>query len=381
MTEFAGWELPLQYESIVEEHRAVRAAAGLFDVSHMGKLLIEGPGAHAGLDRLSANEVPRIPGTAKYTHLLREDATILDDAIVTCLSPSRLFVVCNAGPRERVAAWFRGRLPPEVGMQDVTETFACLALQGPRAPGLLARLAEVDAQAMHPFAAGAFELVLPGKGSGADGQVPVEPEGWGTPGGRGPSIVPDTDLPGTSSAGTSAILVTRTGYTGEPGFELFPPASRAYEVWEALLAEGAKFGARPIGLGARDTLRLEKGFLLSGQDFDGRQTPLEVNCAWLVKWERAFVGKDTLIAQRLQGDYRRLVGIRMDDRAIPRPGHIVKASGKPIGIVTSGTLSTSLRVGIALAPVDRDHARPGAEVRVDVRGTEHPAHVVRTPFL
>jgi aminomethyltransferase len=175
--------------------------------------------------------------------------------------------------------------------------------------------------------------------------------------------------------------VTRTGYTGEPGFELFPTAAEGFGVWEGLLKAGSDLGARPIGLGARDTLRLEKGYLLSGQDFDGRQTPLEVNSAWIVKWERPFLGREALEAQRARDDYRRLVGLRMDGRGIPRHGHRVLLRGSEVGAVTSGTMSPSLRVGIALASVDKVASAIGTSLEVDIRGVPHPARVVKLPFL
>jgi aminomethyltransferase len=185
----------------------------------------------------------------------------------------------------------------------------------------------------------------------------------------------------TVSSGRAAFLATRTGYTGEPGFELFPDVADGLWVWEALLQAGADDGIKPIGLGARDTLRLEKGYLLSGQDFDGQQTPLEVNCAWLVKWDHAFIGREALERQRARDDYPRLVGLRMEDRGIPRHGYRVLLRGKEIGHVTSGTMSPSLRVGIALASVDKSAAAVGTPVDVDVRGTPHPGLVTKLPFL
>ena len=183
------------------------------------------------------------------------------------------------------------------------------------------------------------------------------------------------------SGGRTAFLATRTGYTGEPGFELFPTAEEGLAVWEALLQTGEDLGIRPVGLGARDTLRLEKGYLLSGQDFDGHQTPLEVNCAWIVKWDRPLVGREALERQRARDDHHRLVGVRMEDRGIPRHGHSVLMGGSEIGHATSGTMSPSLRVGIALVSVDKAAAAVGTSVEVDIRGTRHPARVTKLPFL
>src|SRR2546422_550169 len=195
----------------------------------------------------------------------------------------------------------------------------------------------------------------------------------------GPAIPPVRDP--SVAGGRASFLVTRTGYTGEAGFELFPTAAEGLWVWESLLKSGADLGIQPIGLGARDTLRLEKGFLLSGQDFDGHQTPLEVNCAWVVKWGRPFIGREALETQRARDDYPRLVGVRMDDRGIPRPGHRVLSRGVDVGHVASGTMSPSLRVGIALASVDRGHVSPETRLQIDVRGTPHAARVVPLPFL
>ncbi len=376
--EFGGWEMPLQYSGIVEEHLAVRRDMGLFDVSHMGKLLVEGPSAHAFLDGLSANGVPTAAGRARYTQLLRPDGTIIDDIILTTLSPTQVFVVCNAGPRPTVVAWLEKHRPADVRLEDLTLSHLCLALQGPKAPGLLQRLTSADLPAVKPFWGASIPFRLPADAPRKD--APQETEGWGWSS-ADPLARASAGPAPTLISGGLRIFVTRTGYTGEPGFELFPPAGPGVHVWEALLAAGAAEGIRPIGLGARDTLRLEKGYLLSGQDFTGTQSPLEVNSAWIVKWDRPFLGREALEAQRARDDYRRLVGVRMADRGIPRHECPVMAGSAWVGTVTSGTLSPSLRVGIALASVDPDHAVPGTSVQVDIRGTPHPAQVVHLPFL
>jgi aminomethyltransferase len=374
MIEFGGWEMPLQYSGIVDEHLTVRRAVGLFDVSHMGKLLVQGAAAHRFLDGLSANDVPTVPGRARYTHLLREDGTIIDDLVITTLSPDRFFVVCNAGPHSSVLAWLHAHCPADVRIDDLTSTHLCLALQGPQAPALLQRFTSVDLDRVKPFWGAALDF-----GSSRGGPA-VETKGWGSPSQDALMGVTAESQPTPASAGTR-IFATRTGYTGEAGFELFPPATVGRGVWEALLAAGANVGIKPIGLGARDTLRLEKGYLLSGQDFTGTQTPLEVNCAWVVKWDRPFLGRAALEAQRARDDYARLTGLKLLDRGIPRHGCAVLVTGAPIGRVTSGTQSPSLRVGIALASVDRAHHVADSRVEVDIRGTSHPAQLVRPPFL
>lgn len=377
--DFGGWEMPLQYAGIIEEHLAVRRSAGLFDVSHMGKLFVEGPTARAFLSPLSANDVPRDPGRARYTHLLREDGTIIDDVIVTCLAPDRYFVVCNAGPRPAVVAWLEHHIVAGVRLTDRTADLLCLALQGPEAPGILQRFTSVELGRMKPFTGGVIDFVPPAPWGAHPRAVPPEIEGWGARIPEGPAMLPEEEP--IASTGRVAFLITRTGYTGEPGFELFPTAAEGTWVWDSLLSEGKDLGIRPIGLGARDTLRLEKGYLLSGQDFDGRQTPLEMNSAWIVKWDRPFIGRDALVAQRDRDDYARLVGVRMDDKGIPRHGSRVLVSRREVGHVTSGTMSPSLRVGIALASMERDVSGVGTEVDVEVRGAPHPAKVVALPFL
>lgn len=377
--EFGGWEMPLQYSGIVEEHLTVRRAVGLFDVSHMGKIFIEGSTAAAFLDRLSSNDLPPAPGRARYTHLLRDDGTILDDVIVTRLAAHRFFLVCNAGPRSAVRSWLKEHRIGDVVLADRTSEVMCLALQGPRAPDLLQRFTSVDLTRVKPFAGAAIDFVPPAPWGAHPRAVPPEIEGWGSSTGTRPSM--DAGGEPTASGGRAAFLATRTGYTGEPGFELFPSAAEGLWVWEALLKAGSDVGLRPIGLGARDTLRLEKGYLLSGQDFDGRQTPLEVNSAWLVKWDRPFIGREALEAQQERDDYSRLAGVRMGDRGIPRPGYRVVSGGADVGHVTSGTMSPSLRVGIALASVDKGRAAQDTRLDVDIRGTPHPARVVGLPFL
>lgn len=374
MIEFGGWAMPLQYSGIVAEHLTVRRTVGLFDVSHMGKLLVQGPSAHAFLDGLSANALSTRAGRARYTQLLREDGTIIDDLIITTLATDRLFVVCNAGPRAAVLDWLASHRPPDVRVDDLTTTHLCLALQGPQAPALLQRFTRVELERIDPFWGVALDFT-PGRAG-----LAVETEGWGSAD-RDALMAAATPEGPASTSGGVRLYATRTGYTGEAGFELFPPVALGRRVWEALLTAGADVQIRPIGLGARDTLRLEKGYLLSGQDFTGAQTPLEVNSAWIVKWDRPFVGRPALEVQRARGRFARLVGLRVIDRGIPRHQCPVVAAGETVGAVTSGTLSPSLRVGVALASVDPAHAAVGTTLEVDVRGTMHPAQVVRLPFL
>jgi len=366
MTEFGGWEMPLQYEGILAEHRAVRTAAGLFDVSHMGKIMVSGRNAGGFLGRLSANDVPKTPFRARYTHLCDEDGRILDDVIITCLATNRYFLVCNAGPRDRVVKWLY-RQKDDQDIHDVTSDYLCLALQGPKAARVLQLATSFDVEALKPFAGSVIELLLHtrlGVSRSSDAPAP-EAVGW-VSGEEGPA---------------DHSFITRTGYTGEDGFELFPDNELGVVLWEALLAAGKEAGLRPAGLGARDTLRLEKGYLLSGTDFDGTQTPLEAASERFVRWDHEFVGRDALRRQKERGDYARLVGLLVKDRGIPRHGCEVRHAGREVGTVTSGTLSPSLRSGIALGYVRPEVASEGTHVDILVRDRSLPAVVKMPPFL
>jgi len=369
MTEFGGWEMPLQYEGIVAEHQAVRTAAGLFDVSHMGKIMVSGRNAGGFLGRLATNDVPRKSFRARYTHLCDEEGRILDDVIITCLAPDRYFLVCNAGPRNLVVQWLRRHAAGE-DVQDITSDYLCLALQGPKAARILQLAASFDVEALKPFAGSVGELLLSrrlGVSRSSDAPAP-EAVGWvsGESGEAGPA---------------DHSFVTRTGYTGEDGFELFPDNDLGVVLWEALLAAGRDAGLRPVGLGARDTLRLEKGFLLSGTDFDGTQTPLEAASERFVRWDHEFIGRKALRRQKEQGAYVLLVPLLANDRGIPRHGCAVRHAGRDVGTVTSGTMSPSLRTGIALAYVRPEAALEGTRVDIVVRDRPLSATVTHLPFL
>lgn len=367
--EFGGWEMPLQYRGIVAEHLAVRGGAGLFDVSHMGKILVAGPGAHAFLNRLSTNDVLDKPSRARYTHLLDDEGHILDDVIITCLDPTRFLMVCNAGPRERILSWMRAHAQGEQ-IVDATADYLCLALQGPKAARVLQLLTQQDLEGIKRMT-GAFVDLLLGErlGTGRPGAVPPEVMG------RAPF-----DRAATQDV-EDFCFVTRTGYTGEDGFELLPPKEIGTAVWNAALAAGLEAGIQPVGLGARDTLRLEKGFLLSGTDFDGRQTPLECASEWIVKWDHEFIGRAALRRQKEAGDYDRLVGLQLQEKGVPRHGCPVVREGRTVGVVTSGTMSPSLKVGIALARVRPDAAAEGTELAVVVRDRPLRAVVKKPPLL
>jgi aminomethyltransferase len=349
MVEFGGWEMPQQYRSVKEEHRAVRAGAGLFDVSHMGRFLVEGERAGDHLQRLVTNDLSRVEtGRAQYNLLCRDDGGIIDDLVVyrgpaAALGPAASGgsasaaswrVVVNAAYRDRDLAWLRNDSPEGVTITDVSDQVALLALQGPKAEQLLP-------------ASGVELAAIPYFGW-AEGRV----------------------------AGVPA-LISRTGYTGEDGFELFLPADRVGSVWEALVEAGAV----PCGLAARDVCRLEAGLRLSGTDMDEQTNPYEAGLGWTVKLAKGeFVGSQALAAAKQAGPARRLVGLRCADRIIPRHGAAVTVRGGQVGTVTSGTYSFWLERGIGLASIAAGSAAVGEGLAIEARGGQGAAEVVALPF-
>ncbi|HEX5758481.1 MAG TPA: glycine cleavage system aminomethyltransferase GcvT [Thermoanaerobaculia bacterium] len=341
LVEFAGWEMPVQYAGVIEEHRAVRQAAGLFDVSHMGEIAVRGPGAEALLQRLTPNDVGKLaPGRAHYSGLLTERGTYVDDLLVYRLAADELLVVVNASNAARDLDWMRARAGgEEAEVVDVSDRYALLALQGPRALAILQPLATPDL-------------------------APLRYYGFA----RG------------TVAGRPAIL-SRTGYTGEDGFELYLAPEDAPEVWRRLLAAGRGGGLVPAGLGARDTLRLEAGMALYGHEIDDTTTPFEAGLDWVVKLDKGdFVGRDALAAQRREGIRRKLAGFEIEGRGIARQGHAVVDGSGPVGVVTSGTWSPTFEKALGMAYVPVELAAPGARLAVDVRGRALPAAVVGLPF-
>jgi aminomethyltransferase len=354
MVPFAGWEMPVQYSGLIEEHRAVRGAAGLFDVSHMGEFAVRGTGAEAFLQGLLSNDVRRLrDGRAQYQLLLRDDGGILDDLLVYRRAAGDYLLVVNAGAREADWAWIadRARGLGTVDVTDRSDGTALVALQGPAAAAVLQPLTDLGLD-----------------GIGYYGHAPG------------------------SVVGRSA-LVSRTGYTGEDGFELYLDPEDAVPVWDALLEQGAAAGLRLVGLGARDTLRLEAGMLLAGQDFDAAVAPHEVGLDWAVKLDKGeFVGRAALEQRRLAGIRRRLVGFGMEGKGIARAGYPARlaaapaetAAAVPSGVVTSGTWSPTFERAIGLARLEAaapfEQPAPGDVVQIEVRGREVAARVEKLPF-
>ncbi len=340
-TEFGGWEMPVRYGSIIEEHQAVRTAAGLFDLSHMGELRIEGPGAAAGLAAALVNDPGRLAnGRAGYSLLCTAEGGVIDDLIVYRLADEAFLVVPNASNTDIVAGTLRDRLEGyQASLGDETLSTSLVAIQGPAAAEVLAPLTDCDLTTLRNYAA-------------AEATV----------------------------AGLPA-LVARTGYTGEDGFELFVPWADAPGLWVALLEAGATAGLVPCGLGARDTLRLEAGMPLYGNELDRSTTPYEAGLGWAVQSDHEFVGREALMVSA-GNPARQLVGLVLRDRGIARHGYAVMhpAADDPVGVVTSGSQSPTLGQAIAMAYVPPKDAAPGTMLDVAVRGAAVPAEVVPLPF-
>jgi aminomethyltransferase len=339
MVPFAGYEMPIQYEGIVAEHRAVRGGVGVFDVSHMGEIRLTGPGAKAYANRLVTNQVDSIPsGKAVYTPMCLESGGIVDDLLVYACGADRLLVV-NAANFEKDLAWIREHAPRDVTVVDENEETAQLAVQGPQAEDVIARLFGDRAKALEFYTF--FE-----EGQGDD---------W--------------------------TLVSRTGYTGEDGFEIYVRASRALYLWDRVFQAGAPALIRPIGLGARDTLRLEMGYCLYGNDIDETTNPLEAGLGWTVRMDKGdFIGRQGLADVEDAGLARKLVGLVLDGERIARPGAEVTVQGRPAGTVTSGSMGISIGKPVAMAYTQRENAGTGSKVEVRTRGTESPASVVGRPM-
>ena len=342
MVAFGGWEMPLQYSGIAEEHLAVRRAAGLFDVSHMGEIEVAGADALAAVQRISTNDAARLEvGQAQYSALATPEGTFVDDLLVYRQAGEHFLLVVNAANIAKDFAWITGRIQ---GLGDAlavntSSRYALIAVQGPRALEIVQPLTEVDLGAMgyYWFAHGEVANVR--------------------------------------------ATVSRTGYTGEDGFEIFVAPQVADRLWGALLSAGAPAGLRPAGLGARDTLRLEAGMRLSGQDIDETTSVLEAGLGWIVGWEKpAFIGRDALVRQREEGVARKLVGFEMEERGIARHGYPVCVGEERVGVVTSGTQTPFLEKAIGLAYLPVAACATGTECAVEIRGRRVRARVVPLPF-
>ena len=336
---FAGWEMPVQYEGVRQEHLAVRRGCGVFDVSHMGEVLTEGPQAEALLQRLFSNDVSAIEASgAQYSVLCRDDGGILDDLFSYRLAPDRFLTVTNAANHDKDLEWMASHAAEfEAETGDAADDYAMLAIQGPDARELAGRL---------------FVGKLPARMHTAT--LPLQ----------------------DSVAEGAEALVCGTGYTGEEGVEVLLEPDAAPQLWRALLDAGAA----PAGLAARDTLRLEVCFHLYGNDMDETRNPIEAGLGWVCKEETGFIGSDTVAAARERGPAQRLVALALTAAGIPRQGNPILAGGEPAGEVTSGTFSPCLERGIGMGYVRTELAEPGTEIEIDVRGKRRPARIESRPL-
>lgn len=344
MVDFGGWEMPVQYSGLVDEHKTVRSAVGLFDVSHMGEILVDGPGAPAFLQGITTNDVTKLDvGQAQYSAMLYETGTVVDDILVYRRGTDSFLLCVNASNATKDFSWLRDHCPRSgVALTDASNDYAQIAVQGPRARELVSRIVDIRIEDMRYY-------------HFAEGKV------CGTP-----------------------SIIARTGYTGELGYELYVPAATGAKIWDNLLEEGQNLGVKPCGLGARDTLRLEVAFMLYGNDMDDTTTVLEAGLGWITKISKGdFIGRDRLIAQKEAGLPRRIVGLEMVDKAVARHGYAVFASAEevnPVGVVTSGTAGPSVGKNIAMAYVPNALSKEGTQIWVEVRGVRKLAQVVRRPF-
>ncbi len=345
MVPFGGWEMPVQYRGVIEEHGAVRTKAGLFDVSHMGEFIVEGDGALAAVQRVITNDASTLEvGQVQYAAMCRPSGGTVDDLTVYRLAPARYLLCVNAANIDKDFTWVveQAGKTPGATIRNESDRWSLLALQGPRAEAILERLTRLD------LAKIGYYHCAPGEVAGVPG------------------------------------IVSRTGYTGEDGFELYLPWAEGPRVWAKLLEAGAGEGIQPIGLGARDTLRLEMKYALYGHELNDTTTPLEAGLGWVVKLDKGdFVGREALRKQKADGVRRKLAGFEVEGSGIARGEQLLFAPGAstPVGVVTSGTMSPTLRRPIGLGYVPPHLAAVGTALEVDVRGRRVPIRIVKTPFV
>jgi aminomethyltransferase len=341
MVPFAGYNMPVQYEGVNVEHETVRQGVGVFDVSHMGEFFLRGPKALELIQRVTTNDASLLfDGKAQYSCMPNGSGGIVDDLIIYRIREEEYLLVVNASNIEKDWNWIASHNTDGVEMENASHDYALLAIQGPKAAEAMQSLTEVNLTDMgyYTFAKASF-------------------------------------------AGVSGVIISATGYTGSGGFEIYVPNEMALKVWDAVFAAGEPFGIKPIGLAARDTLRLEMGFCLYGNDIDDTTSPIEAGLGWITKFTKDFIDSERLKSQKEQGVSRKLVAFEMIDRGIPRHDYrILDSNQNPIGKVTSGTMSPSMKVGIGLGYIETSHAILGTEVFIEIREKGVLAKVVKLPF-
>jgi len=341
MIEFFGWEMPVEFSGVIDEHLAVRQNAGLFDVSHMGEIVISGRQALDFVQYLTPNDASRLtPEKAQYSCLTTPQGTFVDDLLVYCMDSEKYLLVVNCANSDKDYEWIlRHTEGFDVEVENKSDDYTQLALQGPRALEILTPLIDVNIEEMNSFGS-------------SWGEIEAE-----------------------------EVLVSRTGYTGEDGFEVYTLSSRPEKIWDAILERGKTFGLVPVGLGARDTLRLEARLMLYGNDIDETTTVLEAGLGWLVKYEKGeFLGRDALLKQKEEGIKRRLVGFEVLERGIARPLYPVFIEGRKVSVVNSGTFSPYLKKSIGLTYLPVEYKEVGTEFEIGIRDKKVKARVVPTPF-
>jgi len=358
LVDFHGWEMPLHYKAgIMKEHLMVRSSVGLFDVSHMGDFIIVDKPGGRGFQSLLTNDITNIAdGKCVYTHLPDKNAKIIDDLIVTKLGNGKYFCVPNASMVEIDGKWMRENA--DIELIDISSHLSCIAVQGPNARALAGKILGGQVNTIGKFEARVFNYVS--------------------------NQFEDFSVLSKESVKGDTGVVSGTGYTGEDGFELIVPNKHAPALWDKLLKANAGFEILPIGLGARDSLRLEAGFLLSGQDFNMDRTTIETNCAWVIKWDHEFNGRETLQKMKEEKTHEKMIGILLEGRAPARAGSIVKLADSPhetVGSVSSGNYAPSLGKGIALAYLKREYAKAGINVILEYHGRELKGVTSKTQFI
>lgn len=343
MHEFAGYYMPIEYSGIMDEHLTVVNAVGVFDISHMGEFWVKGPKALEFLQRVTSNDASRLqPGKAQYSCLVNEQGGIVDDLIVYQYEPEKYLLVVNAANIEKDWNWCLKYNIMEADLENASDWMALLAVQGPKALEVLQKLTPVDL-----------------------------------------SAIPYYSFTTGTIVGVDNVIISNTGYTGAGGFELYFYPEQGRKIWDALFEAGASSGIKPIGLGARDTLRLEMGYCLYGNDLDDTTTPLQAGLGWITKFtdNKPFVGREVLEKEKAEGVSRKLSCFEMVDKGIPRHGYdIVNGAGEVIGNVTSGTISPVLKTGIGMGYVKPEFAKTDTEIYVRIRNKELKARVVKPPF-
>ncbi|MCF7560669.1 glycine cleavage system aminomethyltransferase GcvT [Sabulilitoribacter multivorans] len=341
MVPFAGYNMPVQYEGVNTEHETVRNAVGVFDVSHMGEFLIEGEYALELIQKVSSNDASKLTvGKAQYSCLPNDDGGVVDDLIIYRVKEDTYLLVVNASNIEKDWNWIQSKNDVGATMRDLSENYSLLAIQGPKAIEAMQSLTSHDLSAInfYNFVVGDF-------------------------------------------AGIEHVIISATGYTGSGGFEIYCKNNEVKQIWDKVFEAGADFGIKPIGLAARDTLRLEMGYCLYGNDIDDTTSPIEAGLGWVCKFTKDFTNSEALKREKEQGPERKLIAFELDERGIPRHGYdIVDSNGKTIGIVTSGTMSPSLGKGIGLGYVPTVFADIGSKLNIQIRKNAIPATVVKLPF-